>query len=154
MLIRSALVLAFLGVVLAQEDFELGTGARLLMKIYDDCQRKGFVPCLKMKAIGFFDRAARSNEIQVGDMLTIVRSADAAQPPAPVNEAELENQLPRAEEARDSRLNSILFNRVADFFNNHRVSIGLPKMNPEELENGVQEGNLERPIFEGRKHLL
>lgn len=93
-----------------------------------------------MKAIGFFDRAARSKEIHLGDVLTIVRASDSA-PPAALNEAEMEAQLPRAEDARDSRLNSILFNRVADFFNNHRVTIGLPKMNPEDLEQGVEEGS-------------
>jgi len=132
--------LAILGLVLAQDDMELGSGARLLMKVYDDCQRKGFVPCLKMKAIGFFDRAARSQELHVGDMVSIVRDSNAAAPPAPVTEADLEEQLPRGEDARDARLNSILFNRVADFFNSHKITVGLPKMNPEDLKQGVEEG--------------
>lgn len=142
MLIRSAIFFVLLGLVCAQsEDVEFSSGARLLMKLYDDCQKKGFVPCLKMKAITFFDRAGRSNEINLGETLTIVRDTKAQAQQNVITEKELEEQLPRgSEEARDSRLNSILFNRVADFFNSHRLVLSLPKMNPAEIQEGVEEG--------------
>lgn len=145
MLIRSAIVIVLLGIAchVQSEDVELSSGARLLMKLYDDCQKKGFVSCLKMKAITFFDRAGRSAEINLGDTLTIVRDTNVPVPKEVITERELEESLPRgSEEARDSRLNAILFNRIADFFNSHKLVLGLPKMNPNEIQEGVEEGKI------------
>lgn len=140
MLLRGVVVAAVLGAAWAGgEDLEFGTGARLLMKIYEDCHRKSFVPCLKVKAINFFERAARAREISLADGVTIVRDAPAFK--GPLTEADVESDLPRsAEEARDARLNAILFNRIADFFNSHRVVMSLPKIDPSEIRQGVEEG--------------
>ena len=143
MLIRSAIVIVLFGIVISvRSQDEFGSGTRLLMKLYDDCQKKGFVPCLKMKAITFFDRAGRSNELNLGETVTIVRDTNVPISSAEVlTEKDLEETLPRgSEEARDSRLNAILFNRIADFFNSHKVMFNLPKLNPSEIQEGVEEG--------------
>ncbi|KAL0277510.1 UNVERIFIED_CONTAM: hypothetical protein PYX00_004762 [Menopon gallinae] len=111
------------------------------MKIYEDCHRKSFVPCLKVKAINFFERAGRAREINLWDAVSIVRDGDAPPYQGPLTETDLETTLPRAaEEARDARLNALLFNRIADFVNSHRVVLSLPKLDPAEIKQGVEEG--------------
>ena len=85
----------------------IATGLRFFLRLNDECSRKdGLSPCLKMKAITFFDRAMRTPEIPLTDTLVLVKngasseetsvSVDKQQTPVgrSLTEAELEASLP------------------------------------------------------------
>ncbi|GLH08716.1 Uncharacterized protein GBIM_13891 [Gryllus bimaculatus] len=130
-------------------DDVVSSGMRVFMKVYNDCARKeyGLSGCLKMKAITFFDRAARAAQIPLADNLVLVKKAAAvaATPPAgrSLTEADVEAALPRGAadaDARDLKLDNILLDSVARFFNSHTVQIDFPKMEGTQLQRGIEEG--------------
>ncbi|GFG31929.1 hypothetical protein Cfor_08085, partial [Coptotermes formosanus] len=135
-------------------DDSIATGLRFFLRLYDDCNRKnGLSPCLKMKAITFFDRAMRTPEIPLTDTLVLVQNAatseetsvsvDKQQTPVgrSLTEAELEATLPNGNyEERDMQLNQLLLDRVARFFNTYKVQFTLPKLETSELKRNLEEG--------------
>ncbi|XP_069679301.1 uncharacterized protein Osi12 [Periplaneta americana] len=135
-------------------DDAVATGLRFFVRLYDDCSKKdGLSPCLKMKAITFFDRAMRTPEIPLTDSLILVKNGSPAetssgpqdQQQMPVGrsltEAELEATLPRGNyEAKDMQLNELLLDRIARFFNSYKVQIALPKLETTELKRNLEEG--------------
>jgi hypothetical protein len=167
MLSRSVCVLSlatFLisGVVRSDDDLKVNingddsvaAGLRFFMRLYDDCNRKdGLSPCLKMKAITFFDRAMRSLEIPLTESLVLVQNGAATEQSSvprdqqqgavgrSLTEAEIEASLPDGNyEARDLQLNKLLLERVARFFNTYRVQIAFPKMDTSDLKRNLEEG--------------
>jgi hypothetical protein len=135
-------------------DDSIATGLRFFVRLYDDCSRRdGLSPCLKMKAITFFDRAMRTSEIPLTDTFVLVQnsaasedasvSADKQQTPIgrSLTEAELEASLPTGDyEARDMQLNRMLLDRVSRFFNTYKVQFALPKLETSELNRNLEEG--------------
>lgn len=135
-------------------DDSIATGLRFFLRLYDDCSRRdGLSPCLKMKAITFFDRAMRTPEIPLTDTLVLVQngansegtsvSVDKQQTPVgrSLTEAELEASLPTGDdEARDMQLNQLLLDRVARFFNAYKVQFAFPKFETSELKRNLEEG--------------
>lgn len=114
-------------------------GVKYLMRIYEDCQRSdGVLPCLKKKAILFFDRAARMEAIPLIDGIDIVKTSDPEV--SPISENEIEATLPRNLEDKDEALSSMLWDRIASFANSRTVQLSLPKMTGQELNRGVEEG--------------
>lgn len=125
------------------EENEVVPGLRILRKLYDDCSKKdSAMICLKGKAITFFDRASRSDSISVGDLVTLVREEGSrVDYGRAITETDLETVSQGADEtSRDAKLNDLLFDRVARFFNSHSVKLSLPKMSSEELARGYEEG--------------
>ncbi|XP_054257811.1 uncharacterized protein LOC128982820 [Macrosteles quadrilineatus] len=125
------------------EENEVVPGLRILRKLYDDCSKKdSAMMCLKGKAITFFDRASRSDSISVGDLVTLVREEGSrVDYGRAITETDLETVSQGADEtSRDAKLNDLLFDRVARFFNSHSVKLSLPKMSSEELARGYEEG--------------
>jgi hypothetical protein len=171
MLSRRISVLSFatflfiVGVVKAQDDVKVNingddsvaTGLRVLLRLYDECsKRDGLSPCLKMKAIAFFDRAMRTLEIPLTESLVLVKtgvgstSLDQQQTPVgrSLTEAELEAFSPTdSYEARDMRLNELLLDRVARFFNSYKVQIAFPKLETSELKRNLEEGVYQQPLY-------
>lgn len=157
-----ATLLFIVGVVKAQDDVKINingddhvaTGLRFFLRLYDDCNKKdGLSPCLKMKAITFFDRAMRTIEIPLTESLVLVKngvsSASLDQQQTPVGrsltEAELEASLPKSSyEARELQLNELLLDRVASFFNSYKVQIAFPKVETTELKRNLEEGVYEQ----------
>ncbi|XP_032523337.1 uncharacterized protein LOC116774713 [Danaus plexippus] len=118
-----------------REDF----GMKYVLRIYEDCQQSdGVIPCLKKKAILFFDRAARMESIPLIDGVDIVRASDMEV--VPVSENDIEASLPRNYESKDGMLSSMLWDRVAAFANSRTVQLSLPKMSGQELNKGIEEG--------------
>ncbi|XP_041985133.1 uncharacterized protein LOC121737545 [Aricia agestis] len=114
-------------------------GIRYIMRLYEDCSRAdGIMPCLKKKAILFFDRAARMESIPLVDGIDIVKSAGfEAQA---VSENDIDATLPRSADAKDETLTSMLWDRVASFANSRTVQLSLPKITGQEINQGVEEG--------------
>ncbi|XP_072935156.1 uncharacterized protein Osi12 [Epargyreus clarus] len=121
--------------VSAKDDF----GMRYLMRIYEDCQRNdGIVPCLKKKAILFFDRASRMEDIPIVDGLDIVKASPEEFPP--LSENEIDANLPKSFDNKDDALTRMLWDKIAYFANSRTIRMALPKMSGEELNKGVEEG--------------
>lgn len=109
------------------------------MKLYDGCQRRDILSCVKIKAINFFDRIGRSGEIVLDDNLSIVRKEKVPAEDKGVWENEVETNLARGQ-VDDSRLDEILLRKVSDFFSSHKIVFNLPKIRPEDLKEEVEEG--------------
>lgn len=120
----------------AREDM----GVKYLMRIYEDCHRAdGVLPCLKKKAILFFDRAARMEAIPVIDGIDVVKTSEPDV--KPISENEIEANLPRNLEDKDQALSGMLWDRIASFANSRTIQLSLPKISGQELNQGVEEGN-------------
>jgi hypothetical protein len=153
-----ATLLFIVGVVHAQDDVKINingddpvaTGLKLFLRLYDDCsKRDGLSPCLKMKAITFFDRAMRTLEIPLTESLVLVKngvsSASLDQQQLPVGrsltEAELEASFStRSYQEKELQLNEMLLDRIARFFNSYKVQIAFPKLETSELKRNLEEG--------------
>ena len=143
----SALVLLGLAVCLAagQEDAGYGLldkGYRAAYRVYEDCQQRnvGVSACLKKKAITFFDRLGRIENLPIAENLELVKAPGAEIEPVK-NITELEATLGRtAGASRDDVLNDILLDRVSALMNSFNVQIRLPKTSPTELKRSMEEG--------------
>jgi Protein of unknown function (DUF1676) len=120
-------------------------GIRALVRVYDECQKSdyGFTSCLKKRAITFMDRVARLDAFSLGDGVKVLKSAGTAatETPKSLSDNELEQSLPRGLEARDTKLNSMLVDRISGFLNSHTVQMSLPKVSADEIGRSVEEGN-------------
>lgn len=119
----------------AREDL----GVRYVMRIYEDCQRTdGIIPCLKKKAILFFDRAARLEAIPLVDGVDIVKTSESEV--APMSENDIESTLPRNFDDKNEALTDMLWDRIASFANSRTIQLSLPKISGQDLNKGVEEG--------------
>lgn len=134
-IVSLALVVAVVNSAATKDDM----GLRSVMRIYEECRRSdGFVPCLKKKAILFFDRAARMENIPLIDGVDVVKTSEPEV--SPVSEKEMEATLPRNLQDKDEALSEMLWNRIAAFANSRTIQLSLPKMTGKELNQGVVEG--------------
>lgn len=134
--------LVFLVVIVAADDL----GMKYVMRMYEDCQRTdGILPCLKKKAILFFDRAARMEAIPLIDGVDIVKNSNMET--VPVSENDIDASLPRNLESKDEALTEMLWNRIAAFANSRTIQLSLPKMTGQELNKGVEEGNTDSLVY-------
>lgn len=116
-------------------------GVRNIMRIYEECQRSdGMVPCLKKKAILFFDRAARMDSIPLLDGVDVVKSSESDVPVT--SEKEIEASLARNYQDKEEALSQMLWDRIAAFANSRTIQLSMPKMSGQELNKGVEEGNI------------
>lgn len=136
------LLLVCSATVRADEDGFLDRGYRALYRIYEDCEHRNMAvtPCLKKKAIAFFERLGRIQTLPISENLELVRVA-------PLDDgtkntmSDLEKTLARTNGgATDEILNEILFERVAALMNSFNVQISLPKTSSGELKRSVEEG--------------
>ncbi|XP_075986752.1 DUF1676 domain-containing protein Osi12 [Anticarsia gemmatalis] len=113
-------------------------GFRYIMKVYDDCQHtEGIVPCLKRKAILFFDRAARMEVIPLVDGVDVVKTGPSEVPA--ISENDIDAVLPRSMD-KDEALSKMLWDRIASFANSRTVQLSLPRISGQDLNKGVEEG--------------
>ncbi|RZB41620.1 osiris-like protein [Asbolus verrucosus] len=95
-------------------------------KVYQECAAKDLAPCLKLKLISAIDRVARNYaELSIFDGIAFVKD-----PKASVNEIkteeEIEATLPRALNERDTALNTIITDKITNFFDTHTLQVKLP----------------------------
>lgn len=142
MFVKLLSVVLLLSVCKAQEK-DSSVGVRIAFKIYDECLRNdgGFTPCLKKKAVTFFDRVLKLDTIPLADGVNVIKSADV-QLPLIQSENELERSLPRNLEARDQQLNEMLIDRIAAFFSSRTVKLSFPSFTSQELSRSVEEGKI------------
>lgn len=139
------LLLVCCATVRADEDGGfLDRGYRALYRVYEECEHRNMAvsPCLKKKAIAFFERLGRIQTLPLSDNLELVKVAS----PVPEDSSkstvsDLEKTLARTSgSATDEILNEILFERVAALMNSFNVQISLPKTSSGELKRSVEEG--------------
>ncbi|XP_026754403.1 uncharacterized protein LOC113514513 [Galleria mellonella] len=114
-------------------------GMRYITRIYEDCVHSdGVVPCLKKKAILFFDRAARLDAIPLIDGVDIVKSSEPET--VSISENDIESNLPRNLNDKNEALTDMLWDRIASFANSRTIQLSLPKITGQDLNRGVEEG--------------
>ncbi|XP_057340903.1 uncharacterized protein LOC130677977 [Microplitis mediator] len=124
------------------DDMAFERGYRSLYRVYEECQQRngGLSPCFKKKAIAFFERLGRIDNIPITENLELVRvSNDNATISKLNNPSDLDN-LGRSGASREEILNEILLDRVANLMNGFNVQISLPKTNTVELKRSMEEG--------------
>lgn len=123
---------------LAEEEFA-DSSARIAYKLYDECTNDvGFSVCLKKKAITVLDRLGRMENVSLGIGINVVSKPDANCNETAVTEKELEQQLPRALDAKEDALSYMLMDKLFKYIGSRNVEISLPKFDAQEL---VEEGN-------------
>nr|XP_046492957.1 uncharacterized protein LOC124224798 [Neodiprion pinetum] len=110
-------------------------------QIYKECSSADLSSCLKLKLIGAMDRISRSLDINLSDGITLTKDNGLDAEPLTKSEREIEADLPRALEEKEDALNSIILDKVVNFFRSHTLKLKLP--NIDELQRSFTE--------EGRK---
>ncbi|CAD6224007.1 GSCOCG00005435001-RA-CDS [Cotesia congregata] len=123
----------------ANPDEAFERGYRSLYRVYEECQQRngGLSPCIKKKAIAFFERLGRIDHLPITENLELIR---VAQDNASLTRHPSESDLGRSGASRDEVLNEILLDRVANLMNGFNVQISLPKTNTVELKRSMEEG--------------
>lgn len=114
---------------------------RSLYRVYEECQQRnvGVTPCLKKKAIAFFDRIGKIESLPIAENLELVRSPDAPETTESPS-VDIETLGRQSGASRDEVLNDILFEKVANLMNGFNVQIKLPKTSSVELKRSIEEG--------------
>ncbi|XP_076174704.1 DUF1676 domain-containing protein Osi9 [Ptiloglossa arizonensis] len=101
------------------------------LDVYASCSgEESLAVCLKLKALRFVDRAARSADIDVVDGFKIVQTEEAKSGSRAENARSLndiESTLPSEVEAKEAAINDALFDRTAKFLSTHTVELSLPE---------------------------
>lgn len=107
----------------ARSDDSFVGDLRFLHKIYQDCASSDMSTCLKLKLVTAMDRAARAYPIvQLMDGVSFVQDI-ADQTNAAQSENEIEAGLPRALTDREDALNSLIVDRIFNFFQTHTLQV-------------------------------
>lgn len=121
-------------------------GVRAVIRVYEECSKAdGFSPCLKKKAITFMDRLARMEKLSVIDGITVVRSGEITNPV--LSEEQLENNLPRSQEAKEAALDKMLMEKATTYLSSRTLQITLPQIDAQELGRAMSEGIATYPSF-------
>lgn len=121
----------------SEESFtdSFASGLKVVYRAYEQCEAVKFgelLTCLKLKALKLADRVLRSDSVQVIDGINIVKtfSKDADrkgrklnfEPLPEVNDA----VLPIDPQQKQDKLNEMLIERMARFFQTHSVQFDTP----------------------------
>ncbi|CAK9824549.1 hypothetical protein ANTRET_LOCUS2702 [Anthophora retusa] len=100
------------------------------LDVYASCSGEEDVSvCLKLKALSFVDRAARSADIEVVDGFKIVQTEEAKSSRADNARSlnDIESTLPAETEAKEAAIDEALVDRTAKFLSTHTVELSLPE---------------------------
>lgn len=140
---KCLLILGLVCLASGQEDSGLlDKGYRAAYRLYEDCQQRnvGMSACIKKKAITFFDRLSRIDNLPIAENLELVKVPGVQIEPSK-NVSDIETTLGRTSGAsRDDVLNDILLDRVSSLMNSFNVQIRLPKTSSTELKRSMEEG--------------
>ncbi|XP_015114414.1 uncharacterized protein LOC107039361 [Diachasma alloeum] len=114
-------------------------GYRSLHRLYEECQQRngGVSPCLKKKAIAFFERLGRIDSLPISENLELVKVPGVNYTYPQTGDIE---SLGRAGASRDDALNDILLERISNLMNGFNIQIRLPKTSSGELKRSMEEG--------------
>lgn len=139
----------------SNSSYATSPGLRSMMRIYDECQRSdgGVTMCLKKKAVTFIDRISKIDVINIGDGVRVVGEDGAAvKTIKSFNENDLDQM--RSLEDRDSFLNEMLAEKLANYISGRKIQINLPQVTPNELGRGLEEGERFCLVFQELIRLL
>ncbi|XP_076240681.1 DUF1676 domain-containing protein Osi9 [Calliopsis andreniformis] len=100
------------------------------LDVYASCSgEEDLSVCLKLKALRFVDRAARSADIEIADGFKIVQTEEAKNSRADNARSlnDIESSLPAEIEAKEAAINDALYDRAAKFLSTHTVELSLPE---------------------------
>lgn len=96
-----------------------------LYKMYQTCSTMDVSVCLKLKLFGLLDNASRSSkDIEIIEGVKFIQADgenDIVEPI--VTEDDLAKQLPRSLEDKESALTSMIWNKIASFFQSHTLQV-------------------------------
>ncbi|KAJ9577075.1 hypothetical protein L9F63_006355, partial [Diploptera punctata] len=117
------------------------TDLKFLYRVYSDCSQKELSSCLKTKLVTAIDRAARSNaDIKVAEGVSFVKdpsATDITYEDKPLNEAELEESLPRDLEDKEDQLDELIFDKILGFLKSHTLQFKMTSV--EEFQRSLNE---------------
>jgi len=127
-------VLALVAAASASDTLD-SAGIRIALRVYDECSKAdGFSPCLKKKAITFVNRLARMDKLTLGEGINIVKADDAPNPTEnSITEDDIEKTLPRAADAQDAALDSMLMDKISSFISSRTLQVTMPKISASDL---------------------
>lgn len=99
-----------------------------LYKIYQQCAKDNLTVCLKVKLLAGLEKAFKnSRELKVYQGVKFVKIEDNEEDnevnSVALSEKEIEAQLPRAMESRDSSLNQMILTRVLSFLQSFTLQV-------------------------------
>ncbi|XP_003705493.1 DUF1676 domain-containing protein Osi9 [Megachile rotundata] len=100
------------------------------LDIYSSCSgEEDITVCLKLKALRFVDRAARSADIEVVDGFKIVQTEEAKNSRADNGRSlnDIESTLPAEVEAKEAAIDNAILDRAGKFLSTHTVELSLPE---------------------------
>ncbi|XP_071441040.1 uncharacterized protein [Hetaerina americana] len=106
-----------------------GDEENALSGVFEDCVMKFSFSCIQKKVLVFIERLGRRDMFgSLGGYLSVVRSApvDASSGEALMSEQALDASLPRAADAREEALESLMDDSVDRFFREHVLRVHLP----------------------------
>ncbi|XP_014241352.1 uncharacterized protein LOC106662062 [Cimex lectularius] len=128
-MLRFAILLCLLGLGSSEEPL------RLVRRVFDECfHSEDAASCFQGKAVALVDRAARADFIPFGDSFSFVRTAGSGREGKALSDNEVE------EAGKQGKLQDLLWDRIARFFNTHTVMVNLPKLSADQLKTGMEEG--------------
>lgn len=103
-----------------------------LYKIYQQCAKDNLTVCLKVKLLAGLEKAFKtSRELKIYQGVKFVKIEDNEEDnevsSVALSEKEIEAQLPRALESRDSSLNQMILTRVLSFLQSFTLQVNSNK---------------------------
>ncbi|KAK2579920.1 hypothetical protein KPH14_007600 [Odynerus spinipes] len=127
----------------ANDEFNfLDTGYRAFFRVYEECQQRNVAAslCFKKKAISFFDRLGRIDNLPIGDNFELVKVASTVDNESKSSTIDLETLGRNSGASKDEMLNDILLDKIASLLNGFNVQIRLPKTTSGDLKRSIEEG--------------
>ncbi|XP_011880702.1 PREDICTED: uncharacterized protein LOC105569121 [Vollenhovia emeryi] len=100
------------------------------LNVYTSCSGESSISvCLKMKALRYVDRAARSADIEIVDGFKIVQTEETKNSRADNARSlnDIESTLPAETEAKEAAIDQAIVDRAAKFLSTHTVELSLPE---------------------------
>ncbi|CAD6993254.1 unnamed protein product [Ceratitis capitata] len=117
----------------------LGLAARYLGSCFE---AEDMTTCLAVKGITALNRAARSNNIELVNGISLKRDSTSAlaRSGKALNENEIYAQLPENADERSGRLVEIAMENVAEFLGSHSLEVKLPAEATQDMARALDEG--------------
>lgn len=101
------------------------TDFRYMYKVYQECAATDLSSCLKLKLISAMDRVAKAyTEVPLFEGVSFVKSSATTEEPVK-SEAEIEASLPRALTEKEDALNTLIADKIFNFFESHTLQVKL-----------------------------
>ncbi|XP_051169738.1 uncharacterized protein LOC127287059 [Leptopilina boulardi] len=110
---------------------------RYVYQVYKDCSGSELSSCLKLKLLTAMDRVSRSVQLNIVEGITLVKDDPNTPDEQPKSAEEIEANLPRALDDREDALNTMILDKIVNFFQSHTLKLKLP--NVEELQRSLTE---------------